>query len=137
MVLAARLLVILTVLRRYFYLRTAQIRDVVLPADKDASITRECMRRLLGLGFVRRYEPKLIDGQTGTAPPVYALTLQGACALAQQIGDCSLGLAFEPNFRMNWSRQARSPGEAGLHGISPWLSPRRNAFAASFSAAMV
>ena len=37
---------------------------------------------------------------------------------------------------MNFARQAASLSEVGLHGIRPWKSPRRNASAASFSAAL-
>jgi hypothetical protein len=99
MALTARFIGILTALRRYFYLRTADIRDMVVPADADGSITRECMRNLLKLGFVRRHEPRLLEVGRMTAPPIYVLTLAGSCALATETGDCSLMLTVEPTFR--------------------------------------
>lgn len=97
--LAARLVAILRLLRRFYYLRTAQIRDWIAPHDKDGSITRDCMRTLLAPAFVRRHHPKMVDGMTGTAPPVYVLTLKGSCALAEATGDSSLLLTVEPTFR--------------------------------------
>lgn len=99
MTLTPRQIEILKALRRYFYLRTAQIRDLVIPADKDGSITRECLRGLLRHEFVRRHEPRILEQGKTTAPPIYILTLAGSCALATQSGDCGFLLTIEPTFR--------------------------------------
>jgi len=98
MTLTPNQLAVLKALRRYFYLRTAQIKDLVYPRDKDCSVTRECMRRLHGIGFVRRHEPRIVEMGKMTAPPIFILTQKGGCVLAAETGDTSDLLTVEPNF---------------------------------------
>lgn len=90
---------VLRFLRRYYYARASQVRAALFPQDKDGSVTRENMRKLLGPGYVRRHEPRLLEEGRATAPPVYVLTLRGASVLAAETGDASLLLAVEPTFR--------------------------------------
>lgn len=99
MQLTQRQTAILRALRRYWYLRTAQIRDLIVPADSDGSITRNVMRTLLQLGYVRRHEPCLIEPGKFRAPPIYVLTIKGSNALAVATGDCAQILGVEPSFR--------------------------------------
>ena len=99
MQLSPKLVAILRVLRRYFFATTAQIRDAVAPSDKDGSVTREQMRKLLAHGYVRRHEPRLLEHGKTTAPPVYLPTIKGCCALATSTGDVNHILQVEPTFK--------------------------------------
>lgn len=93
---------ILKLLRRYFVLRTAQIRHKVIPHDKDASITRAHLRKLVLAELIRRYQPKIVDPLgTGSAPPVFTITVKGASVLAAITGDASYLLTAEVSFS-NW-----------------------------------
>ncbi len=85
-------------LRRYWYQRTAQIRSAVSLSDKDASVTRARLRKLAGLGLVRRHDPKMIDPISGQAAPIWVLTVKGSNWLAASTGDCALLLTSEPTF---------------------------------------
>lgn len=85
-------------LRRYWYQRNSQIRDAVAPDDRDGSVTRARMRKLAGLGLVRRHDPKMIDPVSGQAAPIWVLTVKGSNWLAATTGDCSLLLSAEPSF---------------------------------------
>lgn len=90
-------------LRRSFYCRTAQIRKELirlglLKKDDDGAHTRGIIRSLEKLGYVRRYNPKLI-GDGGTVAPIFVLTILGSAALAQDLNDCSMLLTVEPNFK--------------------------------------
>src|SRR5438067_29851 len=87
-------------LRRYFYLRTAQIRKELirlglLKRDDDGAATRGIIRSLEKLSYIRRYEPKLV-GDGGTVAPIFVLTILGSAALAQDLNDCSMLLTVEP-----------------------------------------
>lgn len=97
MSLTPRDLAILRMLRRYFYLRTNQIRDALIAHDDDGAITRSRLRKLAGAGYVRKYQPKLVD-ELGTTPPVFVLTLKGSSALVAACDDASLLLTNEPKF---------------------------------------
>lgn len=99
MPLQPRFIQILRALRRYFYLRTAQIRDLVIPHDKDGAMTRDCLRQLLALGHVRRHFPQMCEDGKQTAPPIFVLTQNGSCVLAEAMGDSRLVLLSEPMFR--------------------------------------
>ncbi len=99
MAVTARDLDILRLLRRYYYLRTAQIRDVVAPHDDEGSITRGRLRKLQEAGYIRRHQPKMTDGLSATAPPIFILTIKGSAVLATETGDCSQILTVEPTFR--------------------------------------
>lgn len=90
---------VLRLLRRYFYLRTAQVRDALVPHDTDGSITRGVLRKLEHAGLVRRHQPKMVEPLSNAAPPVFVLTLKGSNVLAAETGDCSLLLTVEPTFR--------------------------------------
>jgi hypothetical protein len=90
---------VLKLLRRYFYLRTAQVRDALIPHDGDASITRSVLRKLEHAGLIRRHQPKMVEPLSNSAPPVFVLTLKGANLLAAETGDCSVLLTAEPSFR--------------------------------------
>lgn len=97
--LTPRHVAILRALRRYFFMPAALIRDATAPTDKDASVTRENLRRLLPLGYVKRHEPRFLEFGKATAPPVYLPTIKGSCALAAATGDVNLILHVEPTFR--------------------------------------
>lgn len=112
--LTERQIAVLRILRRYHFLRTAQIRDHVAPHDLDASITRDCMRKLRALEFVRRHQPKMVDGLFNSAPPIFVLTLKGACALAEATGDANLLLKVEPTFR-DWMSLNHFCAMSSLH----------------------
>ncbi len=105
MALSRRQLTTLRALRRYWYLRAAQVHDLIARDenradwDKDNSITREVMRSLLALNFVRRYEPHPPGDPRTKGPPIYVLTTSGSCALAQETRDVADVLAIEPTFR--------------------------------------
>jgi len=95
----ARQIAIGKYLRRYYYARTAQIRNAVVPHDRDGSITREALRSMLALGDVRRHEPRILEQGRTTAPPIWILTQHGSCELAAATGDGSLMLNVEPTFK--------------------------------------
>lgn len=100
MTLTARDLDILRLLRRYWYLRTGQIRDRVAPRDRDGAVTRGRMRKLEAAGYVHRHQPKLIDPlRPETAAPMWILTFKGANALVAATGDCSLLILNEADFK--------------------------------------
>lgn len=112
--LTPRKIAILRCLRRYFFLRASQIRDLVIPHDKDASITRDCLRRLHAEKLVHRNDPRMVNPLTNTAPPIYVLTQKGSCELAAATNDCSLLLTVEPNFR-DWMSLNHYCGLSSLH----------------------
>jgi len=99
MTLTPRHTAILRAQRRYFFMTTAQIRDASAPADKDGSVTREHLRKLLALGFTKRHEPRFLETGKATAPPVFLPTVKGSCALAVATGDVNDILHVEPTFR--------------------------------------
>jgi hypothetical protein len=100
MTLTTRDLDILRAERRYFYLRAAQIRDLIIPHDRDGSITRGRLRLLGREGYALSYPPKLIDPMNpATAAPVWVPTVKGASVLAAMTGDCSQLLTVQPGFR--------------------------------------
>ncbi len=105
---------ILTALRTYYFMPAALIRDVSSPNDKDVSVTREALRRLLALGFVRRHQPRLLEFGKTTAPPVYLLTTSGACALAAETGNVDHLLQVEPTFK-DWISIHHYVSLAALH----------------------
>jgi hypothetical protein len=104
---------ILFSLRRYFYLRTIQIRDLVATHDNDGSITRGRLRKLLNSGLIRRYQPKLVDFG-GSIAPIFALTMKGATTLVALRGDASLALSVEPNFA-DWMSMNHFCSLSGIH----------------------
>lgn len=75
------------------------MRDVVIPADKDGSITREVLRTLLKPALIRRHAPRILEQGRTTAPPIHVLTQRGAAELAAATGDVGKLLPFEPGFR--------------------------------------
>ncbi len=97
--LTPKLVAILLVLRRYFFMQTAQIRQAVAPADKDGSVTREQLQKLLALHYVRRHQPRILELGKATAPPVFLPTVLGSCALARETGDIGHILQVEPTFK--------------------------------------
>src|SRR6266446_10702800 len=87
---------ILILLWTYWILRAAQIRDRLFPHDVSAAITRQHLRKLVHGGWVRKYQPKLVDPLgNGSAPPVYTLTCAGSSILAAATGDMKYILKAE------------------------------------------
>lgn len=105
MTLTPRQAVTIRSLRRYWYLRAAQVHDLIARAegrtdwDRDTSITRQVLRDLLREQFVRRYEPHPPGDPKTKGPPIYTLTMKGSCALAQYTKDVTDILPFEPTFK--------------------------------------
>jgi hypothetical protein len=104
---------ILFLLRRYVYLRTNHIRDLVAPHDDDGSIVRGRLRKLSGASLIRRYQPRLVD-LGGSIAPIFALTMKGANALVAARGDSSLSLSSEPNFA-DWMSMNHYCALSALH----------------------
>src|SRR5262245_24129084 len=75
MPLTPRQLIVLLALRRYWYLLAAQLRDLIAIAeqrsiwDQDGGITRELLRKLLMLEYVRRHEPHVPGNSRIKGPP--------------------------------------------------------------------
>ncbi len=105
MALTSRQTIVLRALRRYWYLLTLHIRELIAREegrqgwDRDGSITREVMRSLLALGYVRRHEPHPPGDSRTKGPPIYILTQRGSCALARETRDTSDILTVEPTFK--------------------------------------
>lgn len=112
--LSNRKLLILKTLRRYPYLRTAQIRDATAPKDEDGRITRSNLCELEALGLVRRHNPKMVDPFTGQAAPISVLTIKGSNWLTAETGDCSLLLQCERTFT-DWMSLNHHCEVCGLH----------------------
>lgn len=90
---------VLRALRRYFYLRASQLRDLLFPGAKDGGFMRGLLRGLEEDGYIRRHVPSKIDpSDPSTTAPIWALTLKGSNILAAHTGDCSLLLTIQPSF---------------------------------------
>lgn len=118
-----RVLLILRILRRYKFVTTALIRDWCVPNDKDGSITREVMRKMLTAGLVRRFKAEVHNPLTTPSVPVWIPTEAGCCLLAAKTGDASLILDALPNTN-NWTQFA--------HFVA--VSAAMHAFDAAFAA---
>lgn len=100
-----RQITVLRSLRYFWYQMAAQLRDRIAEAenrvdwDRDTSITRELLRKLLALGYVRRHAPHVPGNARIQGPPVYVLTIRGSCALATATGEPRHILQCEPTFR--------------------------------------
>src|SRR5207302_9355452 len=88
-------------LRRYHYLLTAQLRDLVIPGDKDCGTTREILRDLRKYSLARKAQAEVVDPAHSSTAPVWTITIKGSCVLAEATGDVTQLLTVEPNFR-NW-----------------------------------
>lgn len=100
-----RIIAILLVLRRYKFLTTAQIRDWCVPNDKDGSITREVLRKMLAAGLVRRFRSEVNSPTITPSLPIWTPTEAGGCLLATKTGDASMILDALPN-TSNWTQFA-------------------------------
>lgn len=108
-------ILILSALRRYFYMTAALIKMAASPkGDKDGSVTREQLRRLVAMGYIRRHEPRILEYGRTTAPPVFLLTIAGSCALAQHTGNLNHVLQVEPTFK-DWISIHHYVSLAALH----------------------
>ena len=93
---------IMMLIRRYRVLRARQIRDRLLPGDNDSSQTRAHLRNLVGPGWLRKYQPKLVDPLShGSAPPVYTMTTKGGSMMAAITGNTNFLVDSEVSFS-NW-----------------------------------
>jgi hypothetical protein len=124
MKLTERKIAILWHLRRYPYLRAAQLGARLIPQDDDGSIIRSELRKLEQAGYARRYVPRMVDPLTGGAPPVWVITVKGAAVLAQVKNDCALLVLGEYSFADWMSVNHR----CALSGLAMTL---HDAFAAS------
>ncbi|MFO0935751.1 MAG: replication-relaxation family protein [Gemmataceae bacterium] len=113
MSISSRQIAVLKPLRRYGYLRTNQIRDLVIPHDETGSITRSVMRKLVALRLVRRHDAKLVD-ENGSTPPTYVLTHEGSSVLVAHCNDPSLLLDVEPKFT-DWMSLNHYCGLSSFH----------------------
>jgi hypothetical protein len=114
MTLTPRQLDVLRLLRRYFYLRTSQIRDRVIPHDGDGTMTRGVLRKLQAAELIRRYQPKMIDPLSGSTAPIFVLTIKGSAVLATETSDCSNLLIVQPNFS-DWLSLNHYCALGGIH----------------------
>jgi hypothetical protein len=97
MILPPKRIDILKSLRRYPVQYAAQLRDQILPHDKDASLTRGHLRKCVAEELVRKYHPKLVLG-VGSVPPVYTLTCKGGSVLATVTGESEFLIKAEVSF---------------------------------------
>ncbi len=100
-----RVVTILRDLRKYKFLTTSQIRRWCIPNDKDGSITREVLRKMLTAGLARRFRAEVTNPYITPSSPVWTPTETGCCSLAIRTGDASLILDAVPGTN-NWTQFA-------------------------------
>lgn len=96
MTITERVLDILLLLRTVKYATTSVIREWCVPNDRDGSVTREIMRKMIAAGFVRRYKAQIVDPLASSTAPVFVPTQSGCSVLATTRKDMSLLLDYEP-----------------------------------------
>jgi len=97
MTITARILAILMILRRFKFVTTAQIRRWCVPTDKDGSVTRDALRKMLAAGLARRFKAEVHNPHVTSSVPVWTPTEAGCCLLAAKTGDPSFILDAMPN----------------------------------------
>lgn len=100
-----RIIAILMELRMYKFLTTAQLRNRCVPNDKDGSITREVLRKMLAAGLARRFRAEVNNPLVTPSMPIWTPTEAGCCLLATKTGDASLILDALPGTN-NWMQFA-------------------------------
>lgn len=90
---------VLRLLRRYKFVDRAIVQRRFFPSDRDGSVTREYLRKMVRAGFARRVHAEVADPITTGTAPVYVPTESGCCVLAAQARDPSLFLDCAPNVR--------------------------------------
>lgn len=94
-----RALQVLRLLRRCKFVDRALVQRSFFPKDKDGSVTREFLRKLVSAGYARKLRAEVADPLTTSTAPVYVPTEGGCCVLATHTGDMALLLDCVPNCR--------------------------------------
>lgn len=89
----------------YKFLTTAQIRNWCVPNDKDGSITREVLRKMLAAGLARRFRAEVNNPLVTPSMPIWTPTEAGCCLLATKTGNASHLLDALPS-TSNWTQFA-------------------------------
>lgn len=97
MTITARILAILMILWRYKFVTTAQIRRWAVSTDKDGSVTREVLRKILAAGLAKRFKAEVHNPLVTSSVPIWTPTEAGCCLLATKTGDPSYILDAMPN----------------------------------------
>lgn len=97
--LTPRALQVLRFLRRFKFVDRALVQRCFFPKDRDGSVTREFLRKLVAAGFARKLRAEVADPLTTSTAPVYVPTESGCCVLATHAGDMGLLLDCAPNTR--------------------------------------
>lgn len=99
MQLTPRALQILRLIRRFKFVDRALVQRCYFPRDKDGSVTREFLRKLVNAGYARRLRAEVADPHTTSTAPVYVPTETGCSMLAQGLDNPDLFLDALPNTR--------------------------------------
>ena len=97
MTITERILAILLTLWRYKFVTTAQIRRWCVPTDKDGSVTREVLRKMLAAGLAKRFKAEVHNPLVTSSVPIWNPTEAGCCLLATKTGNPEFIVDSMPN----------------------------------------